>query len=76
MQYNFIENIEVFQKVNFPNLKDLELNNNNITDLDCFNNINQFQLKLLYLDGNHNINKYQFANIISKLRACIKYFKI
>ena len=76
MHFNNIDNIEVFSKVEFPHLKNLELNHNNIKNLDCFDNINHFELKLLHLDENDNIDKNKYSDIILKLESKIGDFKI
>ena len=60
----------------FPCLNSLELNDNNITNIDCFEHITQFKLDRLYLDGNDGIDKDKNSKIIKKLQGKVKDFKI
>ena len=64
------------KKVKFPYLDILYLNNNHISDISCFENIDCFKLKQLYLYGNESLNQDKFNKIICYLMEKIEDFQI
>ena len=49
---NEISNIDVLEKVNYPDLKELRLNNNKIKDISVLEYVNFDKLQILYLSDN------------------------
>ena len=71
LSYNKISDINIYEKVNFKELKELYLNNNKISDINILEKVNFKELKELNLCRN-NISKDENYSIILKLESLFK----
>ena len=72
---NKISNIDILEKVNFKELKELYLNYNNISDIKVLENVKFEKLEKLDLSDN-KISKAENELIISKLESKIYDFMV
>ena len=59
-----ISDYNILKKVNFKELKELYLCNNNISDISFLENLKFEKLELLHLSGNENISNYDILKKI------------
>ena len=73
--WNKISDINILEKANFKELKELYLNYNQISDINVFEKVKFKKLQKLNLDKN-NIDKIKNESLISYLKSKIKEFVI
>ena len=63
---NKIEDINILEKVNFKELRPLNLNDNKISDIKVFERVNFKNLEIIYIkDNNIDVNKEDFKIYIN-----------
>ena len=65
--YNKISDINILSKVNFKELKKLDLFNNEISDIRVFDLINFKKLEILNI-GENDIDKEEYSSTIENLK--------
>ena len=70
---NKIEDINILEKVNFKELRPLNLNDNKISDIKVFERVNFKNLEIIYIKDN-NIDVNEFPKIIDVLKSKLKVF--